>query len=199
MTTFLLVRHATCDPVGRSIAGRLPGISLNEEGRGQATRLAQRLAGIELDAIYSSPIERAKETADAIATIDVGVQLADELIELDFAEWTGHSFPALDADPHWQRFNRMRSMMRASSGELMLAVQARAVSLVERIRAELPDGRVALVSHGDVIRGLIAHVAGIPLDLFQRLEIDPASVSVIEVAEHHLRVRGVNYTGEVPV
>ena len=81
----------------------------------------------------------------------------------------------------------------------MLAVQARVVALVEQIRAERPDGRVALVSHADVIRGLIAHVAGIPLDLFQRIEIDPASVSVIEVGEQHVAVRCLNLTDELPV
>jgi len=198
MTTFLLVRHATCDPVGRTIAGRLPGISLNDEGRSQAERLAQRLRAVQLDAIYSSPIERATQTAEAIAANGMPVHLADELIELDFGEWTGHTFPALDGDTQWRRFNQLRSMTRASSGELMLAVQARAVTLVERIRAERPDGRVALVSHGDVIRGLVAHVAGIPLDLFQRIEIDPASVSVIEVSEQHLLVRCLNVTDRLP-
>jgi broad specificity phosphatase PhoE len=123
------------------------------------------------------------------------VQLADELIEIDFGEWTGHDFPALDADAQWRRFNAMRSMTRASSGELMLAVQARVVTLVERIRAEQPTGRVVLVSHADVIRGLIAHVAAIPLDLAHRIDLDPGSVSVIEVAEHSLHVRCLNVTG----
>ena len=81
----------------------------------------------------------------------------------------------------------------------MLDVQARAVTLVERLRAEHPDGRIALVSHGDVIRGLVAHIAGIPLDLFHRLEIDPASVSVVGVDEHHVALRCLNYTGELSV
>ena len=200
MTTFLLIRHATCDPVGRSIAGRLPGIALNAEGRGQATRLAERLRGVTLDAIYSSPIQRARETADAIATDRaLVVNTAEELIELDFAAWSGRMLAELEDDEQWRRFNRLRSVTRASSGESMLNVQARAVALVERLRAEYPDGRVALVSHGDVIRGLIAHLAGIPLDLFQRLEIEPASVSVIGVDEHHIAVRCLNHTGGLSI
>ena len=200
MTTFLLVRHATCDPVGRSIAGRLPGIPLNAEGREQAARLAERLRGVALDAIYSSPIQRARETADAIATgRALAVSTAEELIELDFAAWSGRTLAELEDDARWRRFNRLRSVARASSGESMLDVQARAVALVERLRAEHPDGRVALVSHGDVIRGLVAHLAGIPLDLFQRLEIEPASVSVIGVDEHHVAVRCLNHTGGLSV
>jgi probable phosphoglycerate mutase len=199
VTTFLLIRHATCDPVGRSIAGRLPGIPLNEAGRGQAAGLARRLSGVPLDAIYSSPIERARETADAVASArGTAVAIAEELTELDFAEWSGRTLASLDDDPQWRRFNQLRSITPASSGESMLAVQSRAVALVERIRAERPDGRVALVSHGDVIRGLIAHVAGIPLDLFQRIEIDPASVSVIDVGEHHVTVRCLNLTDGIP-
>ena len=200
MTTFLLVRHATCDPVGRSIAGRLPGIPLNAEGREQAARLAERLRGVALDAIYSSPIQRARETADAITTgRALAVNTAEELIELDFAAWSGRTLAELEDDAQWRRFNRLRSVTRASSGESMLDVQARAVALVERLRVEHPDGRVALVSHGDVIRGLVAHLAGIPLDLFQRLEIEPASVSVIGVDEHHVAVRCLNHTGGLSV
>jgi probable phosphomutase (TIGR03848 family) len=199
VTTFLLVRHATCDPVGRSIAGRLPGIPLNAEGREQAARLALRLRDLALDAIYSSPIQRARETADAIAEgRDVEVRLADELVELDFAEWSGRTLAELDDDPQWRRFNQLRSITRASSGESMLSVQSRAVALLERLRVEHPRGRVALVSHGDVIRGLVAHLAGIPLDLFQRLEIDPASVSVIDVGDQHVALRCINHTGDIP-
>ncbi|HEV7990604.1 MAG TPA: histidine phosphatase family protein [Gemmatimonadaceae bacterium] len=200
MTTFLLIRHALCDPVGHYLAGRLPDISLNEAGRSQAAALASRLSTISLDAIYSSPMERARETADAIAVgRSTPVELTDELIELDFAEWTGHTFPALDADERWRRFNNFRSMGRAASGELMLSVQARAVALVERLRAERPKGRVALVSHGDVIKGLVAHVAGIPLDLFLRIDVHPASVSIVEVTEHSLAVRCLNVVEPLPL
>lgn len=196
MTTFLLIRHATCDPVGHSLAGRAPGVPLNAAGAAEASDLARRLQSVTLDAIYSSPIQRAEETARAIAAgRDIPIQRDDALTELDFAQWTGRTFSDLDGDPQWRRFNGLRSMTRASSGELMLEVQSRAIAFVERIRRERPDDRVALVSHGDLIRGLVAHLAGIPLDLFQRIEIDPASVSVVEIGEQHVRVRCVNVTG----
>ena len=200
MTTFLLIRHATCDPVGRSLAGRAPGVSLNADGVAQAATLARRLHDVALDAIYSSPIDRARETAHAIAQgRAVTVQLDDALIELDFARWTGLSFAELDSDPQWRRFNALRSLTRASSGELMLQVQSRAIALLERIRAERPDAAVALVSHGDLIRGVVAHVAGVPLDLFHRIEIDPASVSVVEIGEQQVRVRCLNVIDTLPV
>jgi broad specificity phosphatase PhoE len=199
MTIFLLVRHATCDPVGRSLAGRLPGIALNAEGRAQAAELATRLRDVPLDAIYSSPIQRARETADAIAAgRATPVHVADELTEIDVGAWAGRTFTQLGGDAAWRRFNAMRSLARASSGELMLEVQSRAVAFVERVRGERPEGRVALVSHADVIRGLVAHLAGIPLDLFQRLQIDPASVSVVEIGDAHVALRALNVTGRVP-
>jgi probable phosphoglycerate mutase len=200
MTTFLLLRHATCDPVGRALAGRLPGISLNAEGRAQAAELATRLRGTPLDAIYSSPIQRARETAEAVvAGRAIAVQIADELTEIDVGGWAGRTFAQLDGEAAWRRFNTMRSLTRAASGELMLEVQGRAVAFIERVRAERPEGRIALVSHADVIRGLVAHLAGIPLDLFQRIQIDPASISVVEVGEWHVSIRALNLTGEVPV
>ena len=200
MTTFLLIRHATCDPVGHSLAGRAPGVSLNADGVAQAAHLARRLQDIALDAIYSSPIERASETARAVAAgRNIPVRLDESLTELDFGQWTGRSFAELDGDRQWSRFNSLRSLTRASSGELMLQVQSRAIALLERIRAERPDAAVALVSHGDLIRGVVAHVAGIPLDLCQRIAIDPASVSVVEVGEHQVVVRCLNVTDALPI
>ena len=200
MTTFLLIRHATCDPIGQYLAGRASGVPLNAEGRSEAARLAHRLAAIPVDAIYSSPLERTRETADAIAAgRELDVQIADELIEIEVAEWTGQTFTDLEGDARWHRFNALRSVARAASGELMLDVQARAVSFVERLRVERPEARVALVSHGDVIRGLVAHACGIPLDLFQRIDIDTASVSVLDVTEHGLRMRCINLTERLPL
>jgi hypothetical protein len=104
MTTFLLIRHALCDPVGRSIAGRQPGIHLNNPGRGQARRLAEWLGPITLDAIYSSPLERALETASPIAQAK-GLQVhpAEAWNEIDFGEWTGRALADLDPLPEWRR------------------------------------------------------------------------------------------------
>ena len=199
MTTFLLIRHAMCDPVGRSIAGRAPGVHLSELGRAQAERLAQRLAAASLDAVYTSPLERARETAEPLARrLGLTARVVEALGELDFGGWTGRALAELDARADWRRFNALRSIAGAPGGELMLEVQARVVRALEAMRREHPEGRCAVVSHGDVIRGALAHHAGVPLDLFQRLEVGPASVSVLRVTEAEVVVRAVNLAEEPP-
>jgi probable phosphoglycerate mutase len=199
VTTFLLVRHATCDAVGSRIAGRAPGEHLNDEGRAQAARLAERLAGITIEALYSSPLERARETAQAVAAkLGVDVRISDALTEIDFGEWTGASLDALHADPQWRRFNSFRSGTPIPGGESMLDAQARGVAELHRLRCGHPDGTVVLVSHGDVIKAMIAYHAGIAIDLMHRLEIAPASVSVVEVSEHGARIVGIDTAREWP-
>jgi probable phosphoglycerate mutase len=197
VTTLLLIRHALCDPVGRSIAGRAPGIHLNDVGRAQAERLAVRLTGVALDAVYSSPRERAVETA-AVITRDRGCHpvVVDALDDLDFGRWTGRTLRELDGDDEWRRFNSMRSIARIPGGERMLDVQSRALGALEIIRRAHPDGRCAVVSHADVIRGTLAHFAGIHLDLMYRLEIAPASISVVHITESEVAIHGVNFSDE---
>jgi probable phosphoglycerate mutase len=194
VTTFLLVRHALCDPVGKSVAGRAPGVSLNEEGRRQAERLASALAERRnIDAVYSSPLERSWETARTIAgRLELPVQVSPALTEIDFGEWTGKSFEMLDTDPHWRRFNMYRSGTRVPGGEHMLQVQARAVAELERLRERHGNSSVVVVTHGDVVRAIVAYHAGIPLDLFQRIEIDPASVSTLDLTEDSARILQLN-------
>ena len=198
MTTFLLVRHALCDPVGQSIAGRSPGVHLNDAGRVQAARLSDRLSAFPIQAVFSAPLERARETAAPLADrLRLPVRTIEALGEIDFGEWTGRSLGELAGQPTWTRFNTLRSLTRVPGGEAMLEVQARAVSAVEEIRRTIPEGQCAVVSHGDVIRGLLAHCAGIPLDLMLRLEISPASVSVLRITEHEISVRAVNVTEQL--
>jgi probable phosphoglycerate mutase len=197
VTTFLLVRHAMCDPVGRSLAGRAEGVHLNEVGRAQADRLATRLAGVALDAVYSSPRERALETAEPLArSLGLRPCAVEALDELDFGRWTSRTFRELDGDADWERFNHLRSVARIPGGEQMLEVQARVVAVMETMRRAHPEGRCAIVSHGDVIRGTVAHFAGIPLDLMKRLEIAPASVSVLRVTDVEVEIHGVNFSDE---
>lgn len=199
MTTFLLVRHASLDALGCYLAGRAPGEHLNALGRREAEELASRLSGIHLDAVYSSPLERARETAEFIACDrKLTVELRDELLELDFGEWTRRTFEELAADPRWERFNRHRSGTRIPGGELMMEAQARAVSFVEGVAMERPSATVAAVTHGDVIRGAVSHYLGMPLDFYNRFDVAPASVSVLEVTEHGARVHCVNVTERLP-
>jgi broad specificity phosphatase PhoE len=201
MTTFLLVRHALCDPVGRSIAGRQPGIHLNAAGRRQAERLAAWLEPIALDGIYSSPLERALETARPIgAAKGLNVQAAEAWNEIDFGDWTGRALADLDPIPEWRRFNTLRSSSTIPGGENMAEVLGRVLRELDRLTAlhSASAACVAVVSHGDVLRTLLAYALGIPLDLLLRLEISPASISVLEVTGQGPRLLLLNGTEEWP-
>jgi probable phosphoglycerate mutase len=189
MTTFFLIRHALCDPVGRRISGRMPGIPLNAAGREQAAQLGQRLAELRFDAIVSSPLDRTRETAGAIALWHgPAVTTDDGLIELDFGEWTGAEIADLADDERWQRFNRFRSGTRAPEGESMGDVQHRVVGVLERLAYTCPVGRVAVVSHLDVLRAALCHYLGMPLDHYDRLDLAPASVTILEISDWSARL-----------
>jgi len=199
MTTLLLIRHGLNDLVERVIAGWQPGVHLNETGRAQAAQLADQLAAAPLRALYSSPLERARETAAPLAArLGLPVQINADLGELEFGEWTGRTLAELENDAQWRRFNTLRSLTRVPGGALMLETQARMVAALERLRGEHPHEMIAVFSHGDPIRAALAHYLGIPLDLFQRLEISPASRSLVEFHEHGPLVRGLNLPVEAP-
>jgi probable phosphoglycerate mutase len=198
--TLFLIRHGQTDWIAKGVAGRLPGVHLNDEGRLQAARLAARLKALPITAIYSSPLERTRETAAPLAeALRLEVRPCDEAVELDFGGWQGARIPELDADPRWRAFNTLRSMTRAPDGELMPEVQTRIVAAIGRIRDAHSDGVVALFSHGDVIRSAVAYFAGVPLDLFQRIEIRPASITSLRFTEWGVLILGVNDTGELYV
>ena len=200
MTTFLLVRHAMCDSVGRSLSGQVPGVSLNAEGEAQAAMLAERLARIRLGAIYTSPLERARQTADAVASrAGLFAELEDGIREIDFGQWTGRSLDELAALPEWGHFNRFRSTARIPGGESMLGAQARTIEALDRIRRRHEGLVVAVVSHADIIRAAIAHYAGVHLDLLHRFQVSPASVSVVRVGEDWATVLALNSTPELPL
>ncbi|GJG87490.1 phosphoglycerate mutase [Gemmatimonadetes bacterium T265] len=193
----LLVRHALCDPVGVRLAGRVPGVSLNAAGRAQlaplAARVGRRLAGARLDAVLASPLARAQETAGALARAhDVAVTTEPALNEMDLGRWTGRALDTLDHDPEWKPFNTYRSGTPAGGGELQLQVQARAAaSLLARARAT-PDATVAAVTHGDVLKAVLGHLLGVPLDLQHRIEISPASVSEVDLQSWGPRILSIN-------
>jgi probable phosphoglycerate mutase len=201
MTTFLLIRHALCDPVGHSIAGRHPGVHLNSTGMRQARSLAERLAGLPLAALYSSPLERAVETAEPIGEIlSLPVQTAEGVNEIDFGEWTGKSLAELDQVPAWRAFNSFRSGTRIPGGENMAEVLGRSLREMDRLR-RLHGGSnslVAVVSHGDVLRVLVAHTLGMAPDLMQRLELSPASVTLVDMDDQGARLLLLNSTGSWP-
>jgi probable phosphoglycerate mutase len=146
--------------------------------------LADRLSPVRLAGVYSSPLERAVETARPIASKQgLAVQVLEGLNEIDFGDWTGKALTDLDQLPDWQQFNRLRGSSSIPGGESMAEVLARALRELDRLRElhPAPEAKVAVVSHGDVLRAVVAHLLGIPLNFMQRLQIDPASVSAVEM------------------
>jgi probable phosphoglycerate mutase len=198
MTDFFFIRHGANETVGHRIAGRQPGISLNGEGRAQARAVAEHISKAGIARIYSSPMERTLETAQIIGShLGLSVQTSEDLNEVDFGKWTGSTFGALDQEPHWKSFNRLRSMTRVPGGELMLQTQTRMVSALEMLREQHPDERIAIVSHGDPIRSALIYYAGIPMDFIQRIRVDLASVSVLRLTTDGPVLLCVNQTDEV--
>lgn len=193
MALFLLIRHGHNDAVGKAITGRAAGIRLNARGREEADRVAERLLSIPLTAIFSSPLERTRETAAPLARrTGQEVQISEKIHEIDFGEWTGLTFEELSREPRWRQFNTFRSGTRIPGGEIMVEVQQRMVSEIERLRARQPDGTFALFSHGDPIKTAVAHYAGFPLDHMLRFEISLASISMIDIRDWGARVLCIN-------
>lgn len=198
MTTFYLLRHGLNDWVDRKLAGWLPGVHLNERGRHQAARLAERLSRARLDAIVSSPLDRARETAAPLAARSgVEVDISEAVGEIRPGDFTGRTLEDLSADEHWKRFNVFRGGTRAPGGELMLETQVRMVNEILRLRQRYPGGNVAVVSHGDPLRAAVGYFAGAPIDMFLRLEISPASISVVQIDDWGARVMCVNDTSHL--
>jgi probable phosphomutase (TIGR03848 family) len=192
-TTIYLIRHAAHDLLGRILTGRMEGVGLSEKGRRQSELLAQTLSTLPITVVYSSPLQRAYETAAPLAKeLGLTASISQDLTEFDFGDWTGREFSSFAQDPLWRAFNTFRSRIRAPNGEAMLDVQARVVAFLEGIPGRHPEARVAVVSHGDVLKAAVLHYLGATLDSFLRVELDPASVSVLEVAPWGARILALN-------
>jgi len=199
MTQILLIRHARNDWVGERLAGLTPGIALSAAGRAEAAALAARLAEHPLDAVYASPLERTMETAAFVAAPHgLPVIPLPGVLEVDFGDWTGQALAELRKDPLWAGVQFHPSAARFPGGEAVRGAQARAVEAVEGLREAHPKGRVAVVSHADVIRLVLAHYAGAHLDHFQRILIAPASVSVVQLQPDRPYIVAVNDAGALP-
>jgi len=191
--TLLLIRHAEHVEYGRVLSGRRAGVALSERGRAQAERLAEQLAGAGLAGVQSSPVERARATAAAVASrAGVEAEVAEAIDEIDFGAWEGRAFDSLAGDPEWDRWNAERGSARCPGGETMREAQARAVAHVERVAAAHPGATVALISHSDVVKAIVAHALSLPLGSLLRFDIDPASVSRLAVGDWGMRVMGLN-------
>ncbi|WP_258073974.1 histidine phosphatase family protein [Arthrobacter sp. Y81] len=197
-TLLLLVRHGETPTTGRVLPGRAPGLLLSDRGRAQAERVAERLADLPVDAIYSSPLERACETAEPTAArTGRDMKHDDGLLECDFGDWTGAALADVAALPEWQTVQHSPSTFRFPNGESFTEMQARIVGTLEALRNAHVGGVVVCFSHADPIKAAVAHALGTPLDLFQRIVISPGSVSAISVVEGQApTVLMVNSTSE---
>ncbi|HNT24612.1 MAG TPA: histidine phosphatase family protein [Anaerolineales bacterium] len=187
MTTFILLRHGENDYYKKSrMAGRLPGVHLNARGRQQAEALAERLAPIPIKAIYSSPLERALETAAPLAErLGLPVSPRSGLIETDVGEWQGQSLKRLRRLKVWQLLQHSPSLFRFPGGETLVDGQQRIVNEIEALRQLHPgDETVVCVGHSDPIKHLLAYYLGMPLDLFQRLTVSTGSFSILQIGEN---------------
>jgi broad specificity phosphatase PhoE len=193
MSTFLLLRHAAHDWLAKGIAGRLPGVSLNAQGREQARAVAAWLATAGVDAIYSSPQARALETVAPLAErLGLPALVSDSFDEIDFGRWMGQSFEQLARDPDWDGWVNRRGSATPPGGEPFAGVQRRALDGLERLAIAHPGQRVLVASHGDVIKAVLASFLGSSLDQLERFEIAPASVSVVATGPGWSKVHLVN-------
>jgi probable phosphomutase (TIGR03848 family) len=193
MTVLYLVRHGVTSHTGRKLSGWMPGIHLSDEGRREAEAAATALGKLKFRALYSSPIERCLETAQIVAEPHrMDVLVRDDLGEVDYGAWTDRSFKMLRRTKLWERVQRWPSGVRFPDGESLREVQTRSIAALEDICSEHPRKSVCVVSHADVIRLVVAHFLGVHIDLFQRISIGPASITILGVGEDGPKVVAVN-------
>ncbi len=196
-TLILLVRHGLTPTTGKILPGRASGLHLAETGQTQAQAAADRIAALaRVDAVYASPLERARETAAPIAKArNLKVHIDKGLLECDFGEWTGAELKKLMKLPEWNTVLRAPSTFRFPSGESFTEMQGRIVNAIDRLRAAHEGGVVVCVSHADPIKAAVAHAMGTHIDLFQRIVISPCSVTAIAYSAGGPVVLTVNSTG----
>lgn len=201
MATVILVRHGrTTANVRGVLAGRSPGVELDDVGRRQATRMAERLAAVPLVAVVSSPLERCRQTSQIILDHQAGSPLApieDGITECDYGQWQGHTLAELAKEALWSVVQRQPSAAVFPDGESLAEMQARSVAAIRRHDAALekqhgPGAVWAAVSHGDIIKSILADALGMHLDLFQRISVNPASVSIVRYGTDRPEVVATN-------
>lgn len=206
MTLVLLVRHGLTAATGKALAGRTPGVPLDDRGRLQAAAIGARLAPVRLGAIVSSPIQRCAETAAAIAEAQAarggpaapGVRFEERLTECGYGDWTGRPLRKLAREPMWRVVQSHPSAARfpGPDGEAMADMAHRAVAAIRDWNHELgPDATYLVCSHGDVIKAILADALGMHLDLFQRISVDPCSLSVVRYTALRPFVERLNDSG----
>lgn len=180
-TLVLFVRHGTTPTTGVKLPGRAPGLHLSDEGRRQAEAVARRIGALpRMAAVYSSPVERARETAAPIARVrHLALRIERDLADIDVGDWTGLTLERARRRPEWEVVQRHPSGFRFPGGESFVEMQTRMTEAVARFEARHRGEAVVVVSHADPIKAVVAHALGTPLDLFQRIVIAPASITAI--------------------
>ena len=198
-TLLLLVRHGQTPTTGTTLPGRAKGLHLADAGKAQAEAVAERLAILpRIDALYASPLERARETAHPIGRVrGLATRIERGLLECDFGEWTGAALADLAKKPEWKTVQNYPSGFRFPAGESFSEMQVRIVSTMARLRDAHAGGVVVCVSHADPIKAAVADAMGTHLDLFQRISISTCSVTAIAYSPHGPHVLTVNSLGDL--
>jgi probable phosphoglycerate mutase len=192
-----LIRHGRAEYKPGHLYGWTPGVHLSAEGRDEVKRLAERLEGVKLSAIYASPLERCSETAEAIAAgRRLDVQTIDDIGEVKYGKWQGKAYKNLVKTPLWRTIQLVPSQATFPGGESLLEMQRRGVDAIETIRTRHKNGVVAVVSHADMIKAMTAHYLGLHLDLFQRINVETASVTALSFMGPFPRLLRVGDTGD---
>jgi broad specificity phosphatase PhoE len=187
-----LVRHGHHAMLGRWLCGRMPGVQLDELGCRQMSRCAEMIPARPL-AIQSSPQRRAQQSASILAWhFGLPVEIAPEVDEIDYGEWTSRAFAELEGNTRWNRWNTRRSSGRPPGGESMRALQQRMVQYLEQLRCARADGAIVIVSHAKPIRAALLYYSRTPLDNFLSIEVDPASISTLAVNRAGIRISRIN-------
>lgn len=198
MTLLLLIRHGTNDWVHGRLAGWTPGVHLNEDGRRQAAALSERLGDLPIAALYSSPLERCVETARAVAEPrGLALRLVDQIGEVRYGEWQGAELKELYKHELWPGVQFYPSGTRFPNGETLGEAQMRIVSALDTIRAQHPRQIVAVFSHADLIKLAISYYIGMHVDLFQRLVVNPCSLTALAFERMGPRLLAFNDTGSI--
>ena len=200
MATLILVRHARTAETSSVLSGRTKGIPLSAEGVREAKLLAERLSSVPLAGIVSSPMQRCIETVDAVRSTRAAnvparpnVEIDERLTEVDYGKWTGKQLRTLAKDPLWSTVQRQPSAMRFPEGESLRAAATRASEAIREWNARFKDDEIWLAaSHGDIIKAIVSEATGAPLDLFQRIAVDPASITVIRFGSERPTVVRLN-------
>jgi probable phosphomutase (TIGR03848 family) len=198
VTLLLLIRHGANDWVHGRLAGWTPGVHLNDDGRRQASALHERLGDLPITAIYSSPLERCVETAQVLAQPrGLGLRLVEAIGEVRYGEWQGAELKELYKHELWPGVQHYPSGTRFPNGETLGEAQMRMVTALNQLRDQHPKQIIAVVSHADLIRLAVAYYIGTHIDLFQRLVINPCSLTAIGFERMGPRVLTLNDTGSI--